>query len=355
MKATSLSFLRCPASRCGQSPLTADVWARTQLPTGEDDVLEGLVSCADCGGSYPVVAGVLLLIEDLAGYLRDHLGVILHLTDFPPGEAMAQWLTSRAPDDTDARYVRRSMKLEERYVNAFLGAHYDRDRLAADPENPLSELMAAAVARDVWTRCSTLVDEVRPGSALDAGCSVGGLSATLSQRQARTIGFDTSFLSVLAARRAVLSGPTPLDAYRAYGEGDRYQEHGLTVAAQPRYADFVVASALAPTAAGPVDLTCAINLIDLVPDPARLLDTLVAQTNEGGHVLITSPYGWSDVARNRWLGGAAGQSSPDALRSAAADRGLRVAWEDRQVPWLWRDYSRFWRLHSVDAVLFVRT
>ncbi|MEW1634236.1 metallopeptidase TldD-related protein [Streptomyces sp. NPDC093801] len=49
MKASSLSFLRCPASRCGQSPLTADVWARTQLPTGEDDVLEGIVSCADCG------------------------------------------------------------------------------------------------------------------------------------------------------------------------------------------------------------------------------------------------------------------------------------------------------------------
>ncbi|MDO0914351.1 methyltransferase domain-containing protein [Streptomyces sp. DT2A-34] len=355
MKASSLPLLRCPKDACEQSSLTADIWAETELPGGERDFVEGVVSCTGCRGDYPIVAGVLLLIENLTAYLKDHLGVILHLTQTPPSTGMASWLTSRAPDHTDARYVRRSMKLEDRYVNAFLGAHYDRTPPAEDHDNPLAELLAATASRDLWAHCATLVDKAQPASALDAGCSVGGLTALLSQRRSRTLGFDTSFLSVLAARRAVLSAPAPLDAYRAYGEGDRYQEHALSVAAKPDHADFVVASALAPTVAEPVELTCAVNLIDLVPDPARLLDTLLSQTSETGHVLITSPYGWSDVARDRRLGGSAEESSPDALRAAAAARGLRVVWEDRQTPWMWRDYSRFWRLYLVDAVLFART
>ncbi|MFJ3173854.1 methyltransferase domain-containing protein [Streptomyces roseus] len=295
---------------------------------------------------------MLLLIEDLPGYLKDHLGVILHLTDTPPSAEMTAWLTARAAD-TDPRHVRRSMKLEDRYVNAFLGAHYDRDPLAEDRDNPLAGLLAAAGSEDLWAQCSTLIDKVRPASALDMGCSVGGLAAMLSRRQSRTLGFDTSFLSVLAARRAILSAPTPLDSYRAYGEGDRYHRHTLSIAAKPQYADFIVASALARVTE-PVELACAVNLIDLVPNPARLLDMLVDQTTDDGHVLITSPYGWSDVARNRWLGGAADDSSPVALRSAAAERGLTVVWENQQVPWMWRDYSRFWRLYLVDAVLFTR-
>jgi SAM-dependent methyltransferase len=355
MKVASLPLLRCPRDGCGPASLNADVWAEAKLATGQRDILEGVVSCGSCQGQYPVVAGVLILIEDLTLYLKDHLGVILHLTDSPPSAEITRWLTERASDDTDPRYVRSRMRLEEQYVNTFLGAHYDPDPLAEDRDNPLVDLLAATASRDLWARCSTLVAQTRPSSALDVGCSVGGLSVMLSRLQSRTLGCDTSFLSVLAARRATLSSPSPLNSYRAYLEGDRYRTHSLSFEAQPQYVDFVVASGLAPTVAEPVGLTCAVNVIDLVPDPARLLNALYAQTQEGGHMLITSPYGWSGVARNRRLGGTTDQSSSDALRSAAADLGLEVVWEDPQVPWLWRDYSRFWRVYLVDAVLMVRT
>lgn len=210
--------------RCEPASLHADVWAETKLATGERDILEGVVSCGSCGscqGQYPVVAGGLLLIEDLTLYLKDHLGVILHLTDSPPSAEITRWLTARAPDDTDPRYVRSRMRFEEQYVNAFLGAHYDPGPLPEDRDNPLIDLLAATASRDLWARCSTLVAQTRPSSALDVGCSVGGLSVMLSRLQSRTLGCDTFFLSVLAARRATLSSPSPLDGYRAYLEGDR--------------------------------------------------------------------------------------------------------------------------------------
>ncbi|NEC66049.1 methyltransferase domain-containing protein [Streptomyces sp. SID9727] len=355
MKESTLALLRCPNDHCGTAPLTADVWARTVLDTGETELVEGVVACASCGGAYPVVSGVLILVEDLAAYLRDHLGVITGLAAHGPSEAMAGWLGSRAPAAVDPRHVNRSMKLEDRYVNAFLGAHFDHRATDVDADPLIADLLAANADRDLWATATTLFDRTRPLTALDVGSSVGGLSALLSRRRCATVGVDTSFLSVLVARRALLSSPGPLDGYRVYREGDLYDERPLTVAGDPRHVDFIVGSGLTRLVRGPVELTCAVNLIDLVPDPARLLDTLISQTAEDGHLLVTSPYGWSGVPRSRWLGGTSNETSPAALRAAGAARGLKVVWENERVPWLWRDYSRFWRLYSVDVVLFRRT
>ncbi|MFG2272402.1 hypothetical protein DMH25_09150 [Streptomyces sp. WAC 01325] len=356
MKESTLTRIRCPKDDCGPATLSLDAWDTATLGTGEKDVVEGLVSCESCGTVYPVVAGVLILVDDLAPYLKDHLGVMLNLPEHRPTPDMERWLTARAPGTVDARHVHRSMKLEDRYVNAFLGAHYDRHAVDGATDELVATLLAASAPHDLWATATTLFDRVRPTSALDVGSSVGGLSALLSQRGCRTLGIDTSFLSVLAARRAVLSAPSGLASYRAYSEGDLHDERPLTVGADPRYGDFVVGSGLTRTTGDPSDLTCAVNLIDLVPDPARLLDMLIAQTSaDGGHVLITSPYGWSGVAKERRLGGAADESSASALRRAAGERGLKVVWEDDRVPWLWRDYSRFWRLYFVDVVLFART
>ncbi|THA36072.1 methyltransferase domain-containing protein [Streptomyces sp. A1277] len=355
MKRSTLALLRCPRDNCGTAPLTADVWIATVLDTGEDELVEGVVTCDACGGAYPIVCGVLVLLDDLAAYLRDHLGVITSLTAHGPSDAMTGWLASRAPAAVDPRHVNRSMKLEDRYVNAFLGAHFDHRTTDADTDPLIAGLLAANATRDLWSTATTLFDRTTPTSALDVGSSVGGLSALLSRRGCATVGVDTSFLSVLVARRALLFTPHPLNSYRAYREGDLYDERPLTVEGDPRYADFIVGSGLTRLVRDPVDLTCAVNLIDLVPDPARLLDTLISQTAEGGHLLITSPYGWSGVPRSRWLGGTSDEASPTALRAAGTARGLKVTWENDRVPWLWRDYSRFWRLYIVDVVLFTRT
>lgn len=355
MKESTLALLRCPKDGCGTAPLNADVWAEATLATGERDLVEGVISCTSCDGTYPIVAGVLILVEDLTAYLRDHLGVITSLAEQAPSAGMTDWLGSRAPAGIDPRHVNRSMKLEDRYVNAFLGAHFDH-RTPDERDDPfITDLLAMNATRDLWATATALFDRTEPARALDVGSSVGGLSALLSQRHCHTIGIDTSFLSVLVARRALLSTPSRLDSYRSYHEGDLYDERPLTIQGDPRYTDFIVGSGLTHTIGAAVDLTCAVNLIDLVPDPARLLDTLISQTSEGGHLLVTSPYGWSGVPKDRWLGGTAGESSSTALRATGTARGLKVTWENDRVPWLWRDYSRFWRLYFVDVVLFTRT
>lgn len=341
--------LLCPQAECDQVGLEVQSWKTGVCAYGQLDILEGVVSCPGCGSVYPVAAGVLILIGDLKSYLRDHLGVMIQL-DGPEklSSAMRDWLVRHASDDLDPAAVSRSMRLESRYVEVFVGAHFP-SRQEIHEDGAISDFLKNGAVGGLWSTTAQFIEDLRPARALDVGCSVGGLSAQLS-KYAGTVGIDTSFLSVLAARRIMLGSPSAKTAYRAYHEGDRYEEIAADVRRGAHDVEFIVASGLSPAIVEPVDMVCAVNLIDLVPDPVALIDSLAAQVVTGGHILITSPYGWSGVSKARWIGGT-DTSSADALREALGAVGFEVLRDDDRVPWFWRDYSRFWRLYFVHSLL----
>ena len=123
--------------------------------------------------------------------------------------------------------------------------------------------------------------------------------------------------------------------------------------------DFWACDAMAlPFAPGAAALTVALNLLDCVPDPRRLLESLAAATRPGGDILLATPYDWATRATplESWLGGHSQRAPHDGAGEAFlaallngdpshAIPGLSVAAELPSWPW-------HTRLHDRSAVLY---
>jgi SAM-dependent methyltransferase len=121
--------------------------------------------------------------------------------------------------------------------------------------------------------------------------------------------------------------------------------------------DFWACDALAlPFACGITDLCMALNLLDCVPDPRRLLECLARVTRLDGRILLAPPYDWSTRATPiaAWLGGhsqraAHGRAGEAFLHALLADQGSHaipgLTCVAEQAGWPWQT-----RLHERSAV-----
>jgi SAM-dependent methyltransferase len=122
-----------------------------------------------------------------------------------------------------------------------------------------------------------------------------------------------------------------------------------------------------PFRPGRFALAVALNLLDAVPDPAGLLQSLAAAVAPGGAVLVACPYDWSAqvTTPGAWLGGHSQRSehrgdpaavlrlllTPEAHPASVA--GLRLLAERDDLPWQVRLHDRSvmqYRLHAAVAV-----
>src|SRR5262249_12616240 len=75
-----------------------------------------------------------------------------------------------------------------------------------------------------------------------------------------------------------------------------------------------------PLAPESFDRVAALNLLDAVHDPGRLMDVAVTLCSPGGEVIFASPYAWqsSHVGEAHRIGGADPPAAVRARRGAAA-------------------------------------
>lgn len=144
--------------------------------------------------------------------------------------------------------------------------------------------------------------------ALDIGCAVGRSTFELARGFEEVTGVDFSARFIQEAQRLKEKGvlrytmPTEgeLEAYHevdlaAFGlEEERHKVSFWQADAcnlKPLYKDF--------------DLIFAGNLIDRLYDPRKFLDSLAARVNEGGLLILTSPYTWQEEStpKEKWIGG----------------------------------------------------
>ena len=123
--------------------------------------------------------------------------------------------------------------------------------------------------------------------------------------------------------------------------------------------DFWACDALAlPFAPGVAEFCVALNLLDCVANPRRLLEAMAEAVQPGGRILLASPYDWSTRATplEAWLGGhsqraahaGAGEAFLHALLAGdAADApaghavpGLVCVAEQAGWPWQTRLHER---------------
>ena len=88
------------------------------------------------------------------------------------------------------------------------------------------------------------------------------------------------------------------------------------------------------------DAVLASDLLDSVPEPLTLLREIHGAMTEGGVLLLSSPFAWSDkfTSRDNWIGGTRRDGEPErsvtALQRVTEEIGFEVIAEEQAVPTL---------------------
>ncbi|MCL2915289.1 5-histidylcysteine sulfoxide synthase [Shewanella corallii] len=144
--------------------------------------------------------------------------------------------------------------------------------------------------------------------ALDIGCSVGRASFELAHHFDHVDAIDFSARFISQAYDLVEQGEK---RYTIPTEGELVEFKSISLRqlgyeAIAAKIDFVQGDAcnLKPRFTG-YDLVYAANLIDRLNDPRRFLDSIAERINNGGYLVITSPYTWLGdyTPKDKWLGG----------------------------------------------------
>jgi uncharacterized protein YbaR (Trm112 family) len=253
MKKEILEMLICPACLPEEQALNLNIKAEE-----ENDIAEGVLSCAHCGREYPIQNGIAFL------------------------DPNAPHTTQTAPS-----------KYEEASVlSSYMWSHYG---------DFLKEENASAAYRD-WN------DLMRPlsGVAIDAGSAVGRFTFELAQKSDFAIGIDNSVSFIRTARELMLKREKEIQL-KQEGHVTRKAIVKLPKTWKSGNTEFLVGDAQSlPFKSGSFSSLASLNLVDKVPKPIKHLEEMnrVAKQNQA-QFLFSDPLSWSEEVTQpeNWLGG----------------------------------------------------
>ncbi len=330
-----------------------------------EEITEALCVCERCGGLFPVVAGIPMLVPDLGRYLR---GSYLHLRHVLEDQAflsttMLAWLRQRMLDTLDHKDEQLippqpggepgALVLGQKWTGAYLWAHYDRGLTADDAPPVVRSLLSAVEQSNPHRSLEEMMSRHscdRPRLAVDVGCSVGGFTARLAARAQYAVGIDLSLDKLLHARRALRHAPAPLGSYRLFQEGNRWTERAIATKGAAN-ADVVLGSALRlPIPTEGCDVVATVNVVDIVDDPHLMLVEMQRVLRSGGLLLLASPYLDTNRAVTDHL--ALHRDPAETVRQIVSDT-CDIVEEADAVPWVIRNARRRFQLlldHCVAAI-----
>jgi SAM-dependent methyltransferase len=358
MKSACISEVVCPsqatATRCSGQLALVDEFPIMRAEADPSDVLEGLLRCQKCQVDYPIICGVLILLNEVKTYLAQTYGEIISTAGVDGiSRTMASYLQQGHNDLFDAGHGS-GYWLGGEGVEKYTSMHYDDIATTVDPSHPLADLLREYSRKDFYSQMADMASPVLTSDvrALDVGCNVGGMVSRLSQVCGFIYGLDVSFRSVAAARRILLGQPVPQRTYRLHREGVAFDERNLSVE-QRRNVELLVASGTdIPFAEEQFDFVSCVNIVDIVSQPELLLQDMERVLKRAGCVLLADPYYWRTdrTPMESWFGVRSGQPATRALRAELA-RTYEIIASQEQVPWLLRDYDRHFEIWINDCVL----
>ena len=202
----------------------------------KSEIIEGLLSCVHCGGLYPIILSIPILVDDLSSFfsIRAKLGgyLLLHVRN-PKIKSLIKkslgQIKKVGEDTTD---------LEKNWVLIYKKSKHTT--FETNIKNIIRKL----------PKCSFVVEH---------GCSVGTMSEIMARYHGMIFGIDKSFFALLEAKKRRIKN-----------------------------ADFFLADSLSGLF-GTVrfDLVVALNVLELI-EPLKLLKIIGAQSRK--FVLLSDPY-----------------------------------------------------------------
>lgn len=183
------------------------------------------------------------------------------------------------------------------------------------------------------------------GKALDLGCACGRASFELARQfdEVEGVDFSANFIRLgveMAEQGAIRYSLTEEGELVSY-HTRTLKELGLEDAAAKVAFYQGDACNLKPQYSG-YDLVLAANLIDRLYRPRRFLESIHERINEGGLLIIASPYTWLEehTPKEEWLGGfkkdGENHRTLDGIRECLGEH-FRMVGEPRKVPFVIRE------------------
>ena len=298
----------------------------------------GDVLACECGRRYPIVDGVPIVMKDPASYLRSE---IVSVVERELSTEVAALLVEGGPDD--APYAR---LLE--HLSIYLDSQWG-DRAVPPPDGPGHGFGLGAIVERI-------VQRPRVSLAMELGCSVGRVVATLATCADHVVGLDLHFGALRRARR-ILDGERL--AYNRRLVGTHYMPAHVAageLAVPSDRVTLVCGDALdPPLIPASYDRVVALNLLDSVSSPRQLLSVVDGLCATGGEVILSSPYAWQStvMTEHERLGGADPAADLAAILREGTGLGARYQIEDEaELGWTLRRDARsalVYRVHYVRA------
>ncbi len=360
MKQKALKWLVCPG-KAGARPCHGTLQVEQAMSDWDEDPqesLEAILRCDGCKRTFPVVCGIPILMDELPKYLRRNYYFIVgscravgSLSDEMQAALLNYVLLDLETGEevlfpTARRYTREAQLNFLTGIGPYLCNHYDDLGSLVKPSDPLYEFLKSYSTRNphaVLEGFAARHSNGGQGLALDIGCHVGGLTALQAQRSRLVYGVDVSFENLLLASQILKGRPKRLDRYRLYQEGKRYQWRRLH-APRCRNVEFVVATGdNLPFKASSVDTVSSCNVVDIVPQPMKLVDEKVRVLKKGGLLLLSDPYEFFGVRFKRLE--TRSRKSPLRIIKQKIASQIRIVQEEDDIPWITQNYNRSYMIY----------
>mgnify|MGYP001595747332 CR=1 FL=1 len=342
----TLTHLQCPAC-AGELACTST----------EQEIQTGSVCCnhAKCGLSFPILAGVLILVPDVRAYLIEHVkGISRQVEDREiPKEHRAAFV--RAKKQISVEHIEEDLE-SERVTSLYLMNSYLRAAEVVSPSPAIQEWVHKYWDHGPFEKIKIqLKKRDEPSSLVELGCGVGGLLEALKECRLKSyLGLDSSFASIVLARHFAFGAPlkgvlrTPDDLLD--GPVSRAFK---PVAPKPNPSiafDFVVCDLSdPPLKTGKWEAVAALNVIDMLPEPSALPQLQYDLLKKGGFAIQSSPYIWHQETALELREGVPPKikDSAGAVEWLYQQRGFKIDWMEPHVPWLFFKNARQLELYSV--------
>jgi SAM-dependent methyltransferase len=320
-----------------------------------DEVISGILHCPNpsCQHEYPIIDGIPVIVPELRTLLAERGIELLLRDDIDPllesllGDAMGPGGWFDVMRQTASSYA----------WDGWADLDPDEPPAGDGPTGggPRGDGPVPGAVRRCLARLLDMAGPIdRVERALDIGCGAGRTAFTLAERHPRALvlGIDMN-LGLLRLAHDAAHGTVSYPRRRIGLVYDR-RRFAVSLTGVERV-DFWACDALAlPFAAASADLVAALNVLDCVAEPRRLLAGFAEVLRRDGRLLLATPYDWSTRATpvETWIGGHSqraahrGAAEPflRALLSAGEHPqsvpGLRLLDETQSWPWHTRLHDR---------------
>lgn len=344
------------------------------------EIISGTLKCKSCKSTYPILAGIAILVPDVSFYLASHVkGISKLISDRKiPKEYLSDYLEAKSEITQEHLQVHLEEDLESERVNAlYLMNHYLRahsgfgslnsnERAWWKPLHEKGSPLLNSLIENYWdqgpfSQIERWVSDYRkkspPPHLIELACGSGGLLPLLRPHLNSYLGVDSSFASIALARHLALGASYPQELKipedLLQGPVSRkiklcpqspHNEHSNFVG------DFIVGDLENfPIRQSAWDLSIALNAMDMLDDPQIIPKLQHQLLKEGGIAIQSCPYIWHpSVSKKlrkkipREL-----QSSSKAVEFLYSKEGFKIQNTMDHLPWLFFKHVRQLEIYSV--------